>query len=124
MYVEENSRHDPQESYSMSYSIFTIPPFDKQLKKLSKKYPSIKGDYADFLDSLEDNPQQGTPLGKGCYKVRMSIASKGKGKSGGARVITHVILPNDTIYLLSIFDKGEMETISDKRLRELLKFIE
>lgn len=108
----------------MSYSIFTIPPFDKQLKKLGKKHPSLKDDYATLLDSLEIEPQQGTPLGMGCYKVRMSIKSKGKGKSGGARVITYIILPEETIYLLTIYDKSDIENITNKKLKELLKFIE
>lgn len=58
---------------------------------------------------------------KDCYKIRMAIASKGKGKSGGARIITFVYILEKTIYLLSIYDKSETVTISDKELRELIK---
>jgi mRNA-degrading endonuclease RelE of RelBE toxin-antitoxin system len=73
----------------MSYKAFAIPNFRRNIKKLSKKYPSIKSDFAVFLDDIVQNPFQGEPLGKGnCYKVRLAIKSKGKGKSGGARVIT------------------------------------
>jgi hypothetical protein len=57
---------------------------------LAKKYPSLKSDFTDFLESLAENPTQGTPLGKDCYKIRMAISSKNKGKSGGARIITNV----------------------------------
>jgi len=76
----------------MSYNVIAIAPFDRQLKQLAKKYPSLKKEYSDLIDSLELNPRTGTPLGKNCYKIRLSIASKGKGKSGGARVITNFSL--------------------------------
>ena len=58
---------------------------------------------------------------KDCYKIRMAITSKGKGKSGGARIITFVYVVEETIYLLSIYDKSETTSISDKELRELIK---
>ena len=67
----------------MSYNVLPIPPFDRQLKRLSKKYPSLKAEYLQLIESLEQNPEQGTNLGNNCYKIRLSIASKGKGKSGG-----------------------------------------
>ncbi|WP_258101287.1 type II toxin-antitoxin system RelE family toxin [Marinoscillum pacificum] len=108
----------------MSFEILTIPPFDKQLKKLAKKYPSIKQDFTSLLKSLQEDPQQGTLLCKGCYKVRMAISSKGKGKSGGSRVITHLVIDDQTIYLLSIYDKSEKASISDAELKELLGWIE
>ena len=69
----------------MSYSIFSIPPFDKQLKRLAKKYLSLKEDFSALVESLEKRPIQGTPLGKNCYKIRLAITSKGKGKSGGSK---------------------------------------
>ena len=72
---------------------------------------------------MAEDPFQGTPIGHSCYKVRLSIASKGKGKSGGARIITYVYVEGKTVYLLSIFDKSEKENISDKELLKLLKEI-
>ncbi|MAE85740.1 MAG: hypothetical protein CMB80_23590 [Flammeovirgaceae bacterium] len=108
----------------MSFEILTIPPFERQLKKLAKKYPSIKQDFASLLKSLQEDPEQGTLLGKSCYKVRMAISSKGKGKSGGSRVITHLVIDDQTIYLLSIYDKSEKASISDAELKELLGWIE
>ncbi|WP_369818103.1 type II toxin-antitoxin system RelE/ParE family toxin [Pedobacter sp. R20-19] len=65
----------------------------------------------------------GTPIGKNCFKIRIAITSKGKGKSGGARVITNFIITESTVYLLSIYDKSEQDNISDKELLELLKEI-
>ncbi len=91
----------------MKYDILTIAYFDKQFKRLSKKYPSLKSDLTCLLRQLIATPRQGTPLGHDCYKIRLSITSKGKGKSGGARVITYVTVQGNSIYLLSIYDKSE-----------------
>ena len=105
----------------MSFNIFTTDFFDKELKKLSKKYPSIKNDYKTLIDSLKKEPKQGQPLGKDCYKIRMAISSKGKGKSGGSRIISCVKIVANSIFLLSIYDKGDKENISDSELDNLLK---
>jgi mRNA-degrading endonuclease RelE of RelBE toxin-antitoxin system len=107
----------------MSYNIIAIPTFKKELKRMAKKYHSLKSDLALLFESLEENPTQGTHLGKNCYKIRVSIASKGKGKSGGARVITNFIISENTIYLLSIYDKSDKETLTNKELEDLLKYI-
>jgi mRNA-degrading endonuclease RelE of RelBE toxin-antitoxin system len=104
----------------MSYSISFSPTFDRELKRLAKKYPSIKSDLSQLINRLEENPIQGDSLGKDCYKVRMKIASKGKGKSGGSRVITCVKIINEQIKLLSIYDKSEQEAISHSLLIHLL----
>lgn len=108
----------------MSYNVKFISKFEKELKRLSKKYPSLKYDFSLLLQSLKHDPTQGIPLGNGCYKVRLAISSKGKGKSGGARVITCFKISYNTVYLLTIFDKSELENISDKELKELLKYID
>jgi hypothetical protein len=67
------------------------------------------------------NPTIGTPLGKDAYKIRLAISSKGKGKSGGARVITCVKIVAATVYLVSIYDKSVQSDISDKELKERIK---
>ena len=105
----------------MKYSVLSIPPFDKQLKRLAKKYPSLKADFSAMLDLLEEQPEHGTPLGRNCYKVRLAIASKGKGKSGGARIVTNFFIAENIVYLLTIYDKSEKEDLSDKELTALLK---
>lgn len=108
----------------MSYNVVTIPPFDKQLKRLAKKYPSLKDEYSKLIDSLEQNPVQGNAMSNSCYKIRMAIKSKGKGKSGGARVIAHTQIVESQVYLLAIYDKSEQEDITDKEIKYLLSFIE
>jgi hypothetical protein len=81
----------------------------------------LKNEFAQLVNDLEINPQQqGTSLGNDCYKIRVAIASKGKGKSGGARVITHIVIKDKLVFLLTIYDKSEKENITDKELRELL----
>ncbi len=107
----------------MSYNIIAVPRFQKQIKKLAKKYRSIKDDYNVLFESLKTKPEQGTYLGKNCYKIRIAIKSKGKGKSGGARIITHFVLDGDTLYLLSVYDKSDKSGISDKELEELLELL-
>lgn len=108
----------------MSYRIVTIPPFDKQLKRLQKKYPSLRRDLTQLANELEKNPIQGIALGNSCYKIRIAISSKGKGKSGGGRIITHIHLSQTTVYLIAIYDKSEQKNISDPQIQSLLEFIE
>ncbi|WP_061226928.1 type II toxin-antitoxin system RelE/ParE family toxin [Leptospira interrogans] len=107
----------------MSFNILRSLQFEKELKRLVKKYPSLKKEYKDLISSLENKPTQGTPIGQNCYKIRIPIASKGKGKSGGARVITCVFLIEEVVYLVSIYDKSEKENISDKDLEKIIKSI-
>ena len=72
----------------MSFKILTLAVFDRQLKRLAKKYPSLGKDLAQLGDELLANPILGEALGSNFYKVRLKIASKRTGKAGGARVIT------------------------------------
>lgn len=95
----------------MGYKTEATPNFARELKPLIKKYPSLKKEIGELQQTLEGNPTFGTPTGKGCYKIRLSIASKNKGKSGGARVITHIVVHQETVYLISIYDKSEQGDI-------------
>jgi hypothetical protein len=97
-------------------TIKTSAWFDRELKKLSKRHKSLSADYRKLLASLEENPTQGTPLGRGAFKVRMAITSKNTGKSGGSRVITYYRNEFDVLYLLDIYDKSEKEDISNTDL--------
>lgn len=79
---------------------------------------------AELIDDLSNDPHRGTDLGNGCYKIRLAIASKGRGKSGGARVITHVYVAQESVFLLAIYDKSEQIDISAREIRALLADIE
>jgi len=107
----------------MNYEIVTTEDFDRNVKHLAKKYQSFFDDLERFKKELLANPKMGSTLGGNARKVRMSIASKGKGKRGGARVITCNVLiniKNTDIYLLALYEKGEQESISGKEI-EILK---
>lgn len=105
----------------MSYNIIATPNFKKEFKHLAKKYNSLKKELEVLISELENNPKEGVSLGNNCYKIRLKVASKGKGKSGGARVITFVKVTNESVFLISIFDKSEKENITDLELKEMLK---
>jgi mRNA-degrading endonuclease RelE of RelBE toxin-antitoxin system len=104
----------------MSYKLIVTPNFEKEAKSLFKKYKSLKNDLSALFTSLHENPNQGVSLGKDCYKIRMAITSKGKGKSAGARVITCIKVTRETLYLLSIYDKSSKEDITDNELMQLI----
>ena len=108
----------------MNYRIILDAPFKKEVKRLAKKYPSLKKDLSALQDELLSNPQAGIDLGGGLCKVRIAIASKGRGKSHGARVITFTVvvaIEESEINLLTIYDKAERESISQKEIEALLK---
>jgi len=108
----------------MSYNVEVTHFFEKQLKRLAKKFPSLKNEFLNLVQSLKENPEQGKSLGNNCYKIRISIASKGKGKSDGARIITHLQIIEHKIFLLSIYDKSEQSDITDKELSVWIKALE
>ncbi len=108
----------------MNYNIQLYPLFIKELKRLAKRYKSIKEDLETLRKELLENPKKGVNIGRGVYKVRMSISAKGKGKSGGARVITVLLdISEDEkeIGLHYIYDKSEKESLTDKQINEILK---
>ena len=102
----------------------TTNDFERAAKRLSKKYPSLAADIRNLKADLIENPYLGIPLGDDMYKVRLAISAKNKGKSGGARVITCVKIVDDEIHLLTMYDKSEIDNISDEYLDELRKSIE
>lgn len=105
----------------MKFKIINTVAFEKEFKKLSSKYPSLKSDFKTLLISLSENPLLGNALGDNCYKIRLPIASKGRGKSGGARVITCVKIVDELVFLVSIYDKSVKAAITDKEIQARLK---
>ena len=105
-----------------------LPEFEKRAKELAKKYKSVKTDYSLLLDELEKNPFGGEALGHHTFKYRMAISSKGKGKSGGARVITYNMKEDGerriVITLMTIYDKSVINNVSDAYLRSLVQLVE
>jgi mRNA-degrading endonuclease RelE of RelBE toxin-antitoxin system len=112
----------------MINTVKPTPEFKRDLKPLLKKYRTLKETVLDLEKQLINNPYFGESYGQGIYKVRVADGSKGKGKSGGFRVLYYHLNKTDDgieMLLLNIIDKSEVSTIkkSDavKRLREILK---
>lgn len=105
----------------MSYSIELTPNFVRESKILAKKYPSLKNELSELFEKLKENPRSGTSLGNDVFKIRLAIVSKGKGKSGGVRIISWFQSETSTIFLLSIYSKGSKDDISNAEIRRLLE---
>lgn len=106
----------------MNYSFVTSVDFERNFKRLLRKYPSLRKDVSALMRQLRQNPTMGDDLGNNTRKVRMAIASKNRGKRAGARVITCNILvnmDNTDIYLLTIYDKSERENISAMEIQRI-----
>ena len=90
-------------------------------QRLKKRHKSLEADFERLLASLLQDPIQGVELEGGARKVRLAITSKGRGKSGGARVIIRVRFVADELQLLYIYDKADFGNISDDYLRDVMK---
>ena len=111
-------------SMNCNITVSVSDDFAKEAKRLSKKYPSFKQDYKDFLDSIKENPLQGDEITKNIRKIRMAIKSKGKGKSGGARVITFNVLTNvenGQVVFLLLYDKEDASTVKVNVVKQLVQ---
>ncbi len=104
----------------MKFSVIPSGKFKKEAKRLIKKFSSLKQELTNINSTLEQEPETGTPLGNNTYKIRLAIKSKGKGKSGGARVITYVVTEDREIYLLTIYDKSEFDSVDDKTIKIII----
>ena len=108
----------------MSFNIIATEPFERKLKRLAKKYKTLASELASIFEELSENPTLGTPIGKDCYKLRIAISSKNKGKSGGARMITYVRIVKKTVYLMDIYDKSEQVNITPKEVQTLIEILQ
>lgn len=111
-------------SMSCNITISVSDDFAKEAKRLAKKYPSFKQNYKDFLVSIKNNPLQGDEITKKIRKIRMAIKAKGKGKSGGARVITFNILTdieNGQVVFLLLYDKEDASTVKVNVVKQLVR---
>lgn len=104
----------------MSYSIIPTDNFSREAKQLAKKYRSFKTDLLQLKDDLIKNPLIGTSLGNNVYKIRLAIGSKSRGKAGGARVLSYVYVSGEKVFLLSVYDKSEKDTIPDHEIKAFI----
>ncbi|PTN02889.1 type II toxin-antitoxin system RelE/ParE family toxin [Mangrovibacterium marinum] len=105
--------------------VILLDNFMHDVKRLLKKYRSLKSELEVFISETEKNGAQGTSLGGGLFKARLAVKSKGKGKSGGMRIISYqdIILASDnnTVFLVSIYDKSEASSVEIKQINQILK---
>ncbi len=110
----------------MANKVTPTPYFESKYKRLSKKFPSLDEELTELEQELLENPELGEPLGASLYKIRLASKDKGKGKSGGFRVITYLIQENKNsyeIFLITIYDKSEESTVTKTALLKLVKTI-
>ena len=103
----------------MSYKIKTIPQFEKNVKRLKKRFPKIKNDLTTFVKELYENPTMGTCLGDNIYKIRVANSSVPTGKSGGFRVITYYV-EDEVLYLVNMYSKSSKENILKEKLKDII----
>lgn len=107
----------------MSFEVKIVPQFERSAKPLFKRYRSLKSDLTKFIESLESNPFQGDELSPGIRKIRIAITSKGRGKSGGARIITYTIAIAENegdVYLIDIYDKSDYSTVDSSVIQQII----
>ncbi|HHH19537.1 MAG TPA: hypothetical protein ENK86_03350 [Campylobacterales bacterium] len=105
----------------MSLRIVRLETFDKDVKRLYKKYKQLPNDLKHLLHELNENPKAGIDLGSHCYKIRLANSSIPTGKSGGFRVVYYYYDGEENLFLMTMFSKRDMENMSDEKITELLK---
>jgi len=105
--------------------VIALPEFEKNLKRLNKKYQSLKEEYLYFVEKTENEGPQGISIGKNTFKARLSVKSKGKGKSGGLRIISHqnmiLSVHLNKVYFVAIYDKSEMSSLELKKIEQIIR---
>lgn len=107
----------------MNYKTEIHEIFSKEFKVLLKKYPSLKSDFQHILNNIEKELALADDLGNGFKKIRINIKSKGKGSSGGGRIITYetiIAVEHKKVIFASIYNKGEYDSISLSVLKKNL----
>jgi mRNA-degrading endonuclease RelE of RelBE toxin-antitoxin system len=108
----------------MSFEVLTTPEFESQYKALQKRHRSFKNDLKELVLSLMENPFQGTELSPGIRKIRMAITSKGRGKSGGARIITYTVVVTESegrVYLMNVYDKSDFSSVELSIIKDMIR---
>jgi mRNA-degrading endonuclease RelE of RelBE toxin-antitoxin system len=103
----------------VSYEVKLTDAFERMLKRVAKQHPDVIDALRVVINSLEQSPTQGTPIGKSCYKIRIPLGNKGK--RGGGRLITYVLTQDLEVYLLAIYSKNSQATLRNQELEQLLK---
>lgn len=93
----------------------------KDIKRLRKKYPSIKSDLQRLISQLKNHPRDAIRIRDNVYKIRLAIKSKGRGKSGGLRIFYAVYKDSYIIIFLTALDKSNRANLTPTEIDEILK---
>lgn len=113
----------------MNVNVIPTKPFEREAKFLLKKYVSLKAELVALGNQLTLNPYLGDKITENTYKIRIAVKSKGKGKSGGLRLITFILVKVEeqeeitNVFLLAIYDKSEYEDISNSKIAERIEHV-
>lgn len=119
---QEKLKHQPLKTTSELYKVIPTPAFLKDASALQKKYPTINKDFLVLAKALKDDPIKGNDhVFNDIWKVRMIISDKGKGERGAARVIIEIKIIAKEVFVLPVYDKGEIENLTEKELKKLME---
>lgn len=107
---------------SPSIQILVIPDFQGQLRKLAKRYRSIRTDLQPLFDDLESGNCPGDQVSSTTYtvfKVRVKNSDIQKGKSAGYRVI-YQSRDNICILLVTLYSKSDETTFTASEIRAII----
>ena len=98
--------------------------FEKSFKKIFKKYKhTAKNDLRKILEEIKENPKMGIYLGDNLYKIRLANSAKNQGKSSGYRIITYYLNKSEVVFLVDIYDKSSVSSVSKEELVKLCQNI-
>ena len=80
-------------------------------------------EYAKMQTDLVEDPESGDLIkgGGGIRKLRYTL--RGRGKSGGVRVIYYWLKSTSMIYLLVVYPKSKKDNLTDKETAILREFV-
>lgn len=105
--------------------IISEPDFDRDVKRLRKKYRLISEDLRGLLQDFETLGIHGERMvgfQREVRKVRLTNRSANRGKSGGFRAL-YVVENESTIRLIRLYSKTEDSTLSRAEIRRTLRFL-
>ena len=105
----------------MNVNIVSLDVFNKEIKRLYKKFKQISVDLKILKETLIKNPKAGIELGNHCFKIRLANSSIPTGKRSGFRVIYYYIDQQNNLFLMTIYSKSELDNISDEKLIDIIK---
>lgn len=111
-----------------NWIVDTTSKFDKEYKRLQKKYPNAIESVDNLMSELETGHLVGDEYdGLGfdnstkVYKVRVANTQANKGKSGGFRVIYYALIDDKYIIMLSIYSKSDTANVTQKEIKDIIK---